>query len=88
MAVVLFLSLSAASVIADPYAEVAMVTDVDGAVDLAFFLAPGPDAGPLATCAVTDRVPDLRFDDLRAERLAASHDWRVACVVQARGPPI
>ena len=88
VAVVLFLSLSAVSVIADPHADVAVVTDFDDALDLAVFLAPGPVSGSLATRASVDRVPDLRFDDLRAERLESSHDWRVAFAVQARGPPI
>ena len=32
-------------------------------------------------------VPDFRLDDLRAERQASSHDWRVAPVFEARGPP-
>ena len=32
-------------------------------------------------------VPDFHFDDLRAERQASSHNWRVAPVFEARGPP-
>ena len=40
--------------------------------------------GPLAAA----RVPDFRFDDLRAARQESSHDWRVACAFEARGPPV
>ena len=40
--------------------------------------------GPLAIA----KVPDFRFDDLRAARQASSHDWRVACAFEARGPPV
>ncbi len=84
---VLVLSLSVASVVVNPYAEVAVTLDGDDVAELAFVIAPQLISDASVARVSTDQIPDFRFDDLRAERLASSHDWRVDSVVKARGPP-
>ena len=80
-----------ASVLPDPLPQVAASMDID---DLALAIDPlafGPngnlDPAKIPVPNVVARVPDLRFDDLRAARLASACNWRVSCVFEARGPP-
>ena len=87
VAFALVLSLSVASFIADPYTDIVMAADAGDVLDSALVFTPVENSGAPAQRVASGRVPDFRFDDLRAERLASSHDWCVPCVVQARGPP-
>lgn len=85
---VLALSVSVVSAIADPLAQLAVASDVDDASKIAFAFTPDLDPEEAALPEITTKVPDFRFDDLRAERQASSHEWRVACAFEARGPPV
>ena len=88
VAVVLVLSVSVVSAIADPLAQIAVASDVDEAGKVTFVFTPDLDPEGANVPRVASRVPDFRFDDLRAARQASSHDWRVACAFEARGPPV
>jgi hypothetical protein len=86
--VVLLLSVAVASAIADPLAPTAVATDMDDAGKIAFAFTPDLDPEEAVVVHVTDMIPDFRFDDLRAERMASSHEWRVSFAFEARGPPV
>jgi len=86
--VVLALSVSVLSAIADPLAQLAVASDVDDASKIAFAFTPDLDPEEATLPEITTKIPDLRFDDLRAERQASSHEWRVSCAFEARGPPV
>ena len=86
--VVLVLSVSVVSAIADPLAQLAVATDVDDAGKFTFAFTPDLDPEEATVPQITTKIPDFRFDDLRAERQASSHEWRVACAFEARGPPV
>ena len=86
--VVLALSISVVSAIADPLAQIAIASDTDDASRMAFAFTPDLDPEEATVPQITSRIPDFRFDDLRAERQASSHEWRVACAFEARGPPV
>ena len=85
--VVFALSVSVLSAIADPLAQLAVASDVDDASKIAFAFTPDLDPEEATLPEITTKIPDLRFDDLRAERQASSHEWRVSCAFEARGPP-
>jgi hypothetical protein len=87
VAVVLLLSACAASAIAEPFIDVAMSADLIDTDDVACVAAADTASATNVARETSDQVPDFHFDDLRAERLASSHNWRVACVFEARGPP-
>ena len=88
VAVVLVLSVSVASAIADPLAQVAVAADMDDLGKMAFTFTPDLDPEDAMIPRVVGAVPDFRFDDQRAERLASSHEWRVSFAFEARGPPV
>ena len=88
VAIVLALSVSVVSAIADPLAQIAVAADVDDAVKMTFAFTPDLDPEDAALPQLADGVPDFRFDDQRAERLASSHEWRVSFAFEARGPPV
>ena len=86
--VVLALSVSVLSAIADPLAQLAVASDVDDASKIAFAFTPDLDPEEATLPQITPKIPDFRFDDLCAERQASSHEWRVTCAFEARGPPV
>jgi len=86
--VVLVLSVSVVSAIADPLAQLAVATDVDDAGKMGFAFTPDLDPEEATVPQIATKIPDFRFDDLRAERQASSHEWRVTCAFEARGPPV
>ncbi len=86
--VVLVLSVCLVSAIADPLAQLAVAADADEAGKMTFAFMPDLDRDGPSIPQVASKVPDFRFDDLRAERQASSHEWRVACAFEARGPPV
>ena len=86
--VVLVLSVSVVSAIADPLAQLAVAADLDDAGKMAFAFTPDLDPEEATVPQLAERIPDFRYDDLRAERQASSHEWRVACAFEARGPPV
>ncbi len=88
VAVVLFLSVSVVSAMADPVAQFALATDLDDAAEVVVAITGDLDPEKVAVRLAADKIPDFRFDDLRAERLASSHDWRVSFAFEARGPPV
>ena len=88
VAVVLVLSVSIVSAIADPLAQLAVATDVDDSGKMTFAFTPDLDPEEATVPHITPKSPDFRFDDLRAERQASSHEWRVTCAFEARGPPV
>jgi len=88
IAIVLALSVSVISAIADPFAQVAVAADVDDPAKMAFAFTPDPDPEDVTLPLLAVGVPDFRFDDQRAERLASSHEWRVSIAFEARGPPV
>ena len=88
VAVVLVLSVSVVSGIADPLEQPAVATDIDDAGKMAFAFTPDLDPEDATIPLVIGAIPDFRFDDQRAERLASSHDWRVSFAFEARGPPV
>ena len=87
VAVVLVLSVSVISAIADPLAQIAVAADVDDVGKMAFAFTPDLDPDDATIPLVVGPIPDFRFDDQRAERLASSHEWRVSFAFEARGPP-
>ena len=86
--VVLVLSVSVIGAIADPLAQLAVAADVDDLGKMPIAFTPDLDPEEAMVPQMAERVPDFRFDDLRAERQASSHEWRVACAFEARGPPV
>ena len=88
VAVVLVLSVSVVGAIADPLAQIAVAADVDDAGKMAFAFTPDLDPDDAKTPQCVGAVPDFRFDDQRAARLASSHEWRVSFAFEARGPPV
>jgi hypothetical protein len=86
--VVLGVSVAVASAIADPFAQLAVAADLDDAGKMTFPFMPDLDPAQSTVPQVAAKVPDFRFDDLRAARQASSHEWRVACAFEARGPPV
>ena len=88
IAVVLALSVCLVSAIADPLPQLAVSADADDAGKMTFAFTPDLDRDEPSVPQVASKVPDFRFDDLRAERQASSHEWRVACAFEARGPPV
>ena len=87
VAVVLLLSACVASAVAEPFVDVAMSTDLDDTAEVVVVAVADTASAANVAREASDKVPDFHFDDLRAERLASSHNWRVACVFEARGPP-
>lgn len=88
IAIVLALSISVVGAIADPLAQIAVAADVDDTVKLTFAFTPDLDPEDATLPQIIVGVPDFRFDDQRAERLASSHEWRVSFAFEARGPPV
>ena len=86
--VVLALSISVVSAIADPLAQLAVASDADDANKMAFAFTPDLDPEEATLPQIAAKIPNFRFDDLCAERQASSHEWRVACAFEARGPPV
>ncbi len=88
IAVVLVLSVSVVTSIANPLEQPAVAADVDDVGKMAFAFTPDLDPEDATIPQIVGAIPDFRFDDQRAERLASSHEWRVSFAFEARGPPV
>ena len=88
LALVLVLSVSVVTAIADPLAQLAVAADMDDTGKMTFAFTPDLDPEGSIVPQLAAKIPDFRFDDLRAARQASSHEWRVACAFEARGPPV
>jgi hypothetical protein len=88
LALVLVLSVSVVTAIADPLAQLAVAADMDDTGKMTFAFTPDLDPEEATVLRFAAKIPDFRFDDLRAARQASSHEWRVACAFEARGPPV
>jgi hypothetical protein len=87
-ALVLMLCVSVVCVAFDPYSEVAVIASVDEAADFADGSIPAnTDLDDMQVRLAKGETPDLRFDDLCAERLESTRNSRVVGGFEARGPP-
>jgi hypothetical protein len=84
--VVFALSVSVLSAIVDPLAQLAVASDVDDASKIAFAFTPDLDPEDATLPEITTKIPDFRFDDLRAEREVIKPGMRANLLDELRRP--